>query len=471
MRIYLTRISFCGVQYNPMELKGKANQKSRSAVAFDQNHQPVRVNDTVTISDNIKNTSRQATVRHIHKSILWVHSDLWRKDSGISVVRSMNCVVAGEKPRLESNIAAPPSAGHYKPADSNKHDSISAQPGAGGPKPFKKFGKDEAIGKTLKIIKGAFKGYLAHVIDVTDTHYSVELHSKLKKIMIEKNKTKIVGDHLGSTTERMPDNVDLPATPFGAPMTPSDGLSTPGNYNETPRSLGTPGRDDGDPFRVSEKDVKAYLSQGGATEPSWGDDNDWGNSGSGDAGSARESADTASEGAGWGGGGEGWCNGMGWGAGEDPSSNASTVGASGGEGAGWTEEPQGWGAVDNSWSTPAPAGNSSKQNRYDSGISGNGRDSYNPREKGGSGGRAIPREGGGVVDGSAGWGWEEANTNTYDQPSGFGASRSNNSGGKASYSDWEEGLLVCFTSIKRAGQLAVLASSPSPVSASPHNYL
>lgn len=39
----------------------------------------------------------------------------------------------------------------------------------------------------MKVIRGQHKGLMGQVVEATDTHVKVELHSKLKKVTISRN--------------------------------------------------------------------------------------------------------------------------------------------------------------------------------------------------------------------------------------------------------------------------------------------
>jgi transcription elongation factor SPT5 len=102
----------------------------------------------------------------------------------------------------------------------------------------------DIVGKTVRITKGQYKGELAQVVDATGTHFSVELLSKMRKVMVEKEKTVLVGDKGGSLdpekrAQRHPGGMDPRMGPFGIPATPFLTAETPhGIGGETPRMLG-----------------------------------------------------------------------------------------------------------------------------------------------------------------------------------------------------------------------------------------
>ena len=246
-----------------MELLGKRNKGSHSSSAMDANHQILKIGDVVNIAVTGA-SKRSATIKHIFKATLWVHSDTWLKDSGISAVRARHCTLIGSKGGMKSAqlINSTPLQG----VAVSSVGSGAGGGGGGGRKP----GRDEAIGKTVKITKGAYKGYLAHVVDVTVTHYSVELHTKLKRISIERDKVKIVGDKEGAIDrENTRENAlagDIllsRATPSHVPATPRvSGYETP--MHGTPSWSNTPSRDDVDSWRPSERDLPSQEEVGGA---------------------------------------------------------------------------------------------------------------------------------------------------------------------------------------------------------------
>ena len=68
------------------------------------------------------------------------------------------------------------------------------------------------------------------VCDATPTHVQVELHSRLKKIMVVRDRVCVVGDKYGAT-----DNPDRSSVPVvGAPTTPFMGGATPMHGGATP---------------------------------------------------------------------------------------------------------------------------------------------------------------------------------------------------------------------------------------------
>lgn len=308
----------------PIEIRGKFPHQRRGASAFDHRANSIAPGDTVTVIDGQHN-QQSGTVKHIYKSNLWLHSESYLKNSGIFVVRSKSCILAGAKGR--ELAAAEAAAGGIFGQSPLNATPAPARPGAvrkGGP-------KDANVGKTVKITKGGFKGHLAHITDATDTQYKVELHTKLKVLMIDKEKVVIVGDKQGAIeSERRVDmdvSTGVHGTPYLTAETPLHGSQTPMYAgSETPRHApGTPGVShdanfDSNPFAPSENDK--YGGSGWGSSEGWGQETDaWGSSNQGSAPLT----------------GDGW--------------SASNQGSATATGNGWGSSNAGWGSIPTGWGT------------------------------------------------------------------------------------------------------------------------
>lgn len=86
------------------------------------------------------------------------------------------------------------------------------------------------MSKTVRIQAGQWKGYLGTVSHTTATHVQVELHSRLKKVMVVKERVHVVGDKFGAT-----DNGDGSNGMDGAGNSAFNGGITPMHHGgETP---------------------------------------------------------------------------------------------------------------------------------------------------------------------------------------------------------------------------------------------
>lgn len=226
----------------PQELLGKRNTFSARSTGFDVQQNPIAVGDTVKVTTGF-HAKLTGTVKQMMKGTLWLHSNSYLKNSGIFVVKTRNCIVAGGK------TATPTLSQGYKgvllPAAAGGSVSSVGGPTAVGAGALARGGSNSAgnrgggrdymIGKTVRITKGGFKGLLAQVVDATPTHYSVELLAKLKKIVVERANTVFVGDEKGSL-EKKPTARGAPGMP--ADQTIYDASQTPYFTQNTPMHIG-----------------------------------------------------------------------------------------------------------------------------------------------------------------------------------------------------------------------------------------
>ena len=229
----------------PQDVTNKRNSQSSKQSAFDSAQTTLVPGDVVKVVSGNDYVGKTGTIKHIMRGNLWIHSNNHLKNSGVMVVRGRSCLLAGSQGAASTAVRASTSV-------TGNNIAIATTGGPG----HKFGGKDSAIGKTIKIIKGGFKGYLAQVTDATPTHYTVELLARVKKILIERNKCKEVGDKDGAFDKTFIGGVGASrdsdvigaladvATPFLTAATPlhmqgsetpmQSGLDTPYQGNETP---------------------------------------------------------------------------------------------------------------------------------------------------------------------------------------------------------------------------------------------
>jgi len=155
------------------EIRAKLNGRSKSATAMDKNRNNLSQNDIVkVVAGEYANT--EATIKHIYRSYVFLHSKMRINNSGVFVERARNVALSGIKIRKQTDGAKTSS----KP-DARRRD-------------------DALIGKTVKLKKGRFKGYLGIAVGATDDKVKVELHSVKKHIEIDRDKVAVVGDEHGA---------------------------------------------------------------------------------------------------------------------------------------------------------------------------------------------------------------------------------------------------------------------------------
>lgn len=196
----------------------------------------------------------------------WLHSNNHLKNSGVFVIRGRHCVLSGRTKISSLGNTALTSLGSKAAASANQ--------------PNHKAARDPMVGKTVKIIKGGFKGFLAQVIEATADKYTVELLARIKKIVIEKVKCKEVGDKDGSFTSKASGGMGSVAGEGIGAATPAHMRDTPNNEGgATPHQFGneTPLHGDSDSaggFRTRQEDMEDDVGlDGGANAqgipPGW----------------------------------------------------------------------------------------------------------------------------------------------------------------------------------------------------------
>jgi transcription elongation factor SPT5 len=207
----------------PEELRGKLNMSSSKNSALDNRSQEIRSGDTVTVVDG-PHKGLTATIKRLNKGQLWLHSQMRKEHAGIFAIRSRSCVLTGSG---NSTGGRRNDAGVSPFSTPN---SYAAQGAARG-----RAKRDDALmGKTVRIQAGQWKGYIGTVADTTATHVQVELHTRLKKVLVAHERVSVVGDRFGATEDpsriiTVPTVAGIaPTTPFiAAGQTPMHGGATP----------------------------------------------------------------------------------------------------------------------------------------------------------------------------------------------------------------------------------------------------
>lgn len=268
----------------PVEIKGKKPPLRGTTGAFDHLKNPLCVGDTVSVVQG-QYSGKSGTIKHINRGVLWLHANNYLKNSSIFVVKGKSCVLAGGHLKdAASTTAAVLNATYDKAAPAITRGATSSGRAAG---------RDTMVGKSVQLTKGGFKGMLGHIVDATETHYWVELHGRLKKIHVLKDKVQLVGDRHGAVDkEGVPQNLPadrfaVPSTPFLTAATPQHGAQTPMHNggetpnlgNTTPSGRDTPGRDDvNDVWRPNARDADESIksaSSVGAASVGWGGSGNW----------------------------------------------------------------------------------------------------------------------------------------------------------------------------------------------------
>lgn len=229
----------------PEELRGKRNQTSNRAVALDVQGNQIRCGDQVNVAEG-PHKGKTATIKRMSRAQLFLYSQTRAEHAGIFVVRSRSCVLAGSRTQNRSAAGDSSASPFSTPASQTR-----------GPPGGARGKRDDAlVGKTVRIQAGQWKGYLGTVCDSTATHLQVELHSRLKKVMVVRERVAVAGDKFGATDA----NENGLATSMGAPA-PLVGGATPMHGGATPMHGGaTPMHGGATPMHDSMGYVKSRLT-------------------------------------------------------------------------------------------------------------------------------------------------------------------------------------------------------------------
>ncbi|GAX15032.1 transcription elongation factor SPT5 [Fistulifera solaris] len=176
-------------EVRPEELRGKRNSTSVRAVALDVQGNQIRCGDTVNVAEG-PHKGKSATIKRMSRAQLFLHSQTRSEHAGIFVVRSRSCVLSGSRQQSRG----PGMDGGVSPFATPQSQTTRGPVGGRGNK------DDGLIGKTVRVQAGQWKGYIGTVTDTTATHVQVELHSRLKKVLVVREKVIVVGDKFGATS-------------------------------------------------------------------------------------------------------------------------------------------------------------------------------------------------------------------------------------------------------------------------------
>jgi len=207
------------------ELRGKRNSQSQRAVALDSASNHIQCGDVVVVSSG-SHKGHEGTIKRIHRAFLFLHSHKKLENNGMFVVKARNVVIAGSKSRG--------GASRFGGAFMKAAQSMGAKGGKGKSRGL----EDELCGKTVKLRKGLYKGYIGVVRSATDSTAKVEIHSKNKIIKIDKKDLVAVGDRNGEIQDASNvqafDNEALTRTPMVGMQTPINVMATPMIGQSTP---------------------------------------------------------------------------------------------------------------------------------------------------------------------------------------------------------------------------------------------
>jgi len=226
-------IRTCGAH----ELRSKLNSKSQRSSAMDSQRNTIGINSAVKVVAG-ENAGLEATVKHIHRSFLFLHSKMRMVHAGIFVERARNVQLAGVTMRNASGL--------------HGGGLGSFGGGRGGPRPGRN--DDPLVGKSVQVKKGKNKGYIGIVLNTTEHAVKVEIHSKKRIADVPRDHVFVVGDEHGRRVNVMQGNFPqgisnyqelmggfANATPMHPPHTPAPDNVAAWNANTGLEHSSTPG--------------------------------------------------------------------------------------------------------------------------------------------------------------------------------------------------------------------------------------
>ena len=186
-------------------------RRAGRAMALDSDKNALQIKEMVKVIDG-QYKGREAEIKHIFRKYLFLYNRKVMENGGMFVSQAKHCqLVGGGKNVLVSSIdsgggwmsprLSSPSHPSQSGGASSKGSTPGQSPAMGGPR-VPSFmgrggndpGRDKSmVNKTVRIIGGAYKGYIGIVKDATGAACRVELHASVKTINVDKNKVTIVG--------------------------------------------------------------------------------------------------------------------------------------------------------------------------------------------------------------------------------------------------------------------------------------
>mmetsp|Transcript_325 Transcript_325/g.589 ORF Transcript_325/g.589 Transcript_325/m.589 type:complete len:941 (+) Transcript_325:35-2857(+) len=203
------------VEYSEEQLL-PTNTFMRSSTS-DTRGQLIHKNDRIRVI-NGSHAGRSGIVKHIFRHSLFIQSQSIIENAGIIVIPGNKCEI-----KSKSNIST---------VENFTAGSRGGRRIIGASRRIKC--KDE--GKTVRIIKGQFKGYNGVIKGGNNSIVRIALHSKFKTVKVGANDYKVLDNKAGMGGNRSM-HAPLPATPYvGHAQTPmrsgSTPIHTPGGYDD-----------------------------------------------------------------------------------------------------------------------------------------------------------------------------------------------------------------------------------------------
>lgn len=167
----------------PSGIASKLNLTRREQVATDKNGSTVRIGDTVKETSGDK--QREGAIIHIYKNYLFIKLNEIIENLGIFVTNCLNVSTITTKYAIVSKNLGP--------------DLSRMNPNLKQPNPVAQAGlktringRDKVLYKDVVVTGGNHKGLKGKVTDADDVYVRIELHTKAKKIKVNKNSISVL---------------------------------------------------------------------------------------------------------------------------------------------------------------------------------------------------------------------------------------------------------------------------------------
>lgn len=173
-------------RYVTVKLSGIASKLSlsrREQVATDRNGSTIKVGDTVKEHGGEKR--KEGVVQHIYKNSVFVESHDIQENLGIFVTNALNVSTVSTKNSMISK--------NLGPDLSSMNPNVKLQapliaPGLKG----RVGGRDKLLNMDVIINNGNHKGLMGKVVETDDMDARIELHTKAKKVKVNKTKLSVI---------------------------------------------------------------------------------------------------------------------------------------------------------------------------------------------------------------------------------------------------------------------------------------
>lgn len=170
------------INTKPSGIASKLKLSRLEQIATDRNGSTVKVGDTVKEITGEK--KREGTIIHIYKNTLFIKSNDIIENLGIFVANCMNVSTITTKDSMVSRSLGPDLTSMNPNIKAPSLVATGLKTRAGG--------RDKLIAKEVVITGGNHKGLMGQVTDADEVFARIELHTKSKKVKVNKNQLSVL---------------------------------------------------------------------------------------------------------------------------------------------------------------------------------------------------------------------------------------------------------------------------------------